>query len=977
MPYLFSQISLLARHLAAVLVALVAALAVLPAPAPLAAQETAAQQAAVAQPGAPVWPPAGEGLARDDTFLFGELENGLRYVLRQNATPQGTALVRMRIASGSLIEEEHERGLAHFLEHMAFNGSRGIPEGEMVKLLEREGLAFGADTNASTGFEAITYMLNLPRNDADLLDTALMIMRETASELTIAPDAVERERGVILAEKRDRSGYALRAAEANFAFIAPGARYGSRLPIGVQEVIETASADDLRGLYERTYVPANTAIVIVGDFDLAEVEAKLHARFADWRGPPAPPRTSAGPIDTARRGATAIHLDPALSESVTISQLAPWRERPDSAAERDISTLRRIGYAIVNRRLARLARGSDAPFRSASFSSSDLFEEARITALSIGSVDGEWDKGLRAAVREVNEALTYGFTAAEVAEQVANLRTSLENAAKSAETRSHNVFVSAAFEALDNDQVPTTPAFDLAQFQQLAPAITPAAAWRAVLDDAAMFDDPLIRFQGRSAPSGGEDALRAAFTEAMALPIAAPDDRLAVPFAYQVFGTPGIIAADEIEPELGLRLIRFENGVRLTLKPVTLREDRIGVRVAIDGGDLLNTRDAPLRTALVSALASGGLGRHSQDELSSVLAGRNVGLGLGSADDAFTFAATTTPRDLALQLQVLTALITDPGLRPEGEEQFRRGIENFFATLDATPARALGTAIGGILSDGDPRFTLQDKPAFEALTFAQLMDDIGDRLRTGAIEIALVGDFAEDDAIAAVAATLGALPLRESEFQERAEARMRAFTSQRGRRVVIHRGEADQALVQTIWPTTDDRDHAEMLRLTLLARVAQIMLTENLREELGQTYSPSAASSTSRVFPGYGTFTMTSTAATGEIETVSLAMAALAAGLATLPVDQDVLERAKRPLLEAYDNALKDLGGWLNLAQRAHSEPQRLARWNAAPAVIAAITPDDLLRTARTYLAGEEAVELLVLPPESAPENMVVIGQAN
>jgi zinc protease len=933
--------------------------------APLGAQD-ARQPAAARAPDTDARPFRDSDIEVDPSFVFGRLDNGMRYILRRNATPQGTALVRMRIGSGSLAEDEEERGLAHFLEHMAFNGSTGIPEGEMVKLLEREGLAFGADTNASTGFETITYMLNLPRNDEALLDTALMLMRETASELTISEEAVERERGVILAEKRDRSGYQQRALESNIAFIAPGARYGTRLPIGTTDVIANATAARLRALYERTYAPANTTLIIVGDYPVEVMETKLRARFAEWRGAAAPDRAISGPVDTSRRGETSIHLDPALSESVTLTQITPWREQPDSEAQRDIETLRRIGYGIVNRRLARLARSEDAPFRGASYGTGDLFEDARLTSLSISTVDGGWEKGMLAAVREIHEALTYGFSTAEVEEQVANWQSALENAVKAAETRSHSIYVAAALQALDDKRAPTTPDWQLAQFERLTPAITAQAVWRAMLDDTSIFFDPLIRFQGREPPKGGEEALRAAFAEAMELPINEPVDRFRAPFAYQIFGPPGTIESDESEPELGLRFIRFGNGVRLTLKQTTLREDRVSVALSIDGGDLLNTPRQPLATAMVSSLANGGLGRHSQDELATVLAGRSVGMGLASSADAFTFAATTTPRDLELQLQLITALITDPGNRREGEEQYRRSIANYFATRDATPMQALSAALGGILSDNDPRFSLQTQRAYEALNFARLMRDIGDRLERGAIEIAIVGDFAEREAISAVAVTLGALPERESAFVPREEASRRAFTTKRGQRVVIHRGEADQAVVQLMWPTTDDSDHTETLRLTLLARVAQIELTERLREQLGQTYSPLAAASNSRVYPGYGTFTLSATAEANAVKAVRAAMSELLADLASRPIEPDKLERASQPLLQAYDNALKDLGGWLNLAQRAQSEPDRLARWKAAPDIIRSITPEELQATAQSYLASEAAVEVLVVPEATA-----------
>lgn len=918
----------------------------------------------------PVWAFETNDVPVDPGYTFGVLDNGMRYVLRQNATPEGTALVRMRIGSGSLAETDAERGLSHYLEHMAFNGSTGIPEGEMVKLLEREGLAFGADTNASTGFEHITYMLNLPRNDADLLDTALMLMRETASELTIAKDAVERERGVILAERRDRAGFQQRNTEDNITFLAPDARYGARLPIGAVEVLQGATAEQIRALYERTYTPANAVVVVVGDYPVAVMESAVRARFADWQPASAsvPAQPLAGPVDVARTGLSDIYLDPALPEQVTIAQFAPWRDEPDTIANRLQFTLRSIGYAIVNRRLARLARGGDAPFRSAGFGSGDLFEEARITSIVVNSADGEWREGVAAAVREVNQALTYGFTQAEVDEQIATIRTNLDNAVKAAATRGHSVFVGAALGLVSDRQVPVTPEWRLAQFEAIAPQMTPEALWEAVRADAAPLDDPLIRFEGRTAPEGGDAALRGAFTEGMTLAIAPPAATGPLAFAYDNFGPPGTVMSDTVEERLGLRLIRFANGVRLTLKSTDVRKDRIAFSLAIDGGDLMNSRDQPLLTTLTGSLAAGGLGRHSQDELTSVLAGRSVGFGLDSGTDAFTAGGTTTPRDLLLQLQVVTALLTDPGYRPEGEERFRKGIETIFASLDATPSQALGNAIGGILSDSDPRFTLQPKEAFLALDYGQLQQAIGGRLTTGAIELALVGDLDANAAIAAVAATLGALPSRELAFNSRDEARTRSFTATRGQRIVTHRGEADQALIRWIWPTTDDSDPAETLRLSLLARVMRIELTERLREELGQTYSPGAGAANSRYYRGYGTFSLSASVDVAEVEATRAAVEGLLAELRNAPLADDVVDRARRPILEQYDNALKDLSGWIGLAARAQSDPERLDRWLAAPDLLRAITPTDLQATAQKWLAQGEAVELLVVPAtESKP----------
>lgn len=937
------------------------ALAVFVTPVSLLAQDAAPPPPAET-PAEPAWPFEQSDIPVDPEFRFGQLANGMRYIIRNNDRPERTALVRMVIGSGSLAETDSERGLAHFLEHMAFNGSNSVPEGEMVRLLEREGLAFGADTNASTSFEETIYKLDLPRSDPALLDTALMLMRETASELLIAPEAVDRERGIILSERRDRTNFGLKDTLDQFEFLAPGARYGARLPIGVPEVLETAGADDLRRFYRREYVPANTVVLVVGDFDESLAEDAIRKYFAAWQPAPSPPQPAAGPVDISRAGLTDIHLDPALSERVTVTCLSPWQEQPDVVANRRQNLLRSIGYGIVNRRFLAQARMADPPFRGAGFGTGDIFEEARTTNLVIDSADGEWAKGLASAAETLRRALDFGFTQAEVAEQVAGALTAQENAAAAAGTRTNADLMGTALALVSDDQIPSTPASGLERLRAFIPYITPAAVLEALRWDAAPLHNPLIRFRGRTMPEGGIDALRAAWDTASAGSVEPLDEAAQAPFGYTDFGDPGTVVADTVEPRLGIRQIRFDNGVMLNLKRTELQEDRIAFEVNLDGGTLLNTADAPLATALVTYLPVGGLGKHSQDELQSILAGRSVGWSLGNETDSFTASGTTTARDLQLQLQLLAAGLTDPGYRPEAEVQYRRNIVNFFKSKDTTPAGALGNALGGIVSDNDPRFTLQPEAAYLALDFEQLREAIGDRLASGALEVALVGDFDEEAAIDMVAATLGALPRREAEFKPRPDARQRSFTADRTPRVLTHRGEADQALLRLTWPTTDDSDLAQDARLTILERVVRLALQEELRERLGKTYSPDANSSTSRDYPGYGTFAIAASVDIADVGATRDAIAAALTRLRSEQIDADMLDRARRPLLESYDNALKSNRGWLGLVSRAQSESERIDRFQRVRGVVEAVTAEEIRLTAERYLQQGAGLEVLVIP---------------
>jgi zinc protease len=919
-------------------------------------------QLASAPPQHPDWAFEKSDVPVDPGFRFGKLANGLRYVIRQNATPKGTALVRMQIDTGSLDETEAERGFAHYVEHMAFNGSAHIPEGEMVKLLERSGLAFGADTNAQTGFERTTYMLDLPRNDAGLLDTAMMLMRETASELNFEAGAVNRERGVVLAEMRDRNSFQLRNFVDSVAFAYPAALYGKRLPIGTAETLNAASADALKAFWRREYVPAQAVVIVIGDFAPEQVETLIKARFADWKAAPAEAQPNAGPVDPALKAQTDIYLDPAISELVSATRHGPWPEEPDTIAQRREDQLRRIGYSIINRRLQRLALRPDPPYRGAFISSGAIFKAGVSTSLNVNTVDGGWKRGLTEAALEYRRALEFGFTSDEVAEQVAQVRTASQNAAASADTRNNAALVGGIMALIEDDVVPDTPQNSLTRLEAFIPAITPETVLAALKREILPLDEPLLRLQGRAAPEGGQAALRAAWDEAAKTPLMQAQVKAAGVFGYGDFGPPGTVVSDSVEPALGIRKIRFANGVRLNLKHTDLDKDKITVSLNLDGGNMLQTKANPRAAALAAILPLGGLGKHSLDELQTLMAGRTVSTPFSPAAETFTGTGTTTRRDLELQLQVMTALLTDPGYRSEGEVLFYQGIANYFAALRATPNGALSADIEGILSDNDPRFMLGRLEDYRALSFARLKTDISDRLSHGAIELAMVGDLDEAQAIALVAKTFGALPTREAEFRPYPEQRQHPFTANRTPRVLHHGGPKDQALVHLTWPTRDDSDPVEALQLALLERIVQIELTDTLREKLGKAYSPGAGSDTSRIWRGYGTFTVNASVDVHEVAATRAAIAETIAELRNAPISADILQRARAPALENYDNALKSNRGWMTLAEQAQSKPDRITRFQAAKARLAAITPADIQSMAKRYLTATGAVEVTVLP---------------
>lgn len=908
------------------------------------------------------WPFQKSDIAPDPAYRFGRLPNGMRYILRHNETPKGEVIVRMRFDVGSLDEGEKERGFAHFVEHMAFQGSTHVAQGEMVRLLERKGLAFGAHTNAFTTYETTTYHLDLPRNTPDLIDTALMLMRETASELTISPDSVSSERGVILSEKRDRNSWQYREAQDRFAFADPNARYVQRSPIGTDETLGGATAEALRAFWRRNYVPEKAVLVIVGDFDVAKVEADIRTRFANWAASPIAKQPSAGPIDGADTGRNSVYLDPSLSEHITVTRRSPWRDEPDTWANRRKSLAATVGYGIINRRLQKLSRRLDPPFRAAQFGTNDIFHAGRDTAINVDSIDGRWRRALTAATTEVRRALEQGFTQREIVEQVAVLSSLAETAAAREETQGSVALANAALGMLRGGTIPSNPTANLAFIKAEAGKLTPQRVLAEVKADMQALDNPLIRFTGRKAPDGGAPAIRAAWNEAANAPLPTIMEPPPAPFAYTDFGKPGVVVEDKREPHFGIRQIRFANGVRLNLKHTNLSRQSVLVHLAIDGGQMLATSDNPLAVEMTAMMGTGGLGKHTLDEMQSLTAGHLVSLGLTATGDSFNASAGTRPKDLLLQLQMMTALITDPGYRQEGENIFHQNANTMFLRLKSTPGSALQSSIGGILSDNDPRFTLQPVTAYRGLTFAKLKRDITERLQHGAIEIGLVGDLDEEAAIADVARTFGALPTREAEFRQYDTQRQRNFTATRGDRTITHTGPADQALIYEVWPTRDDRDPQEKQVLNMLQRVLRIQLTETLRQKLGRSYPPSASSDLSRVWRNYGTFTIAASINTDSVAMAKEAIEEAVNNLIKTPPSDDLMLRARAPLLETIANTLNTNGGWLGIVALSQSEPDQLERQLHAAERLRAVTPQAVQAAARRYLAPGDAVRITVLP---------------
>ncbi len=923
------------------------------------AQEQQVESSQTASAKANAWGAVSPDIKPDESIKYGVLPNGMKYAIKKNETPKGNASIRMHVALGSIAEAEKERGLSHFLEHMAFNGSKNVPEGEMIKLLERLGLSFGADTNAYTSFDETVYQLDLPKTDEETVDTSLFLMRETASELTISDEAVERERGVVNSERQFRDSAALRNAKYQFQLSFPDAPFGNRFPVGVEEVLKNAPAEFMRSLYRRYYRPEKTTLVMVGDFDVADMEAKIKKTFGDWKGvgePGAPlNRGSIGP-EQLKVGSFS---DPAVADSVELAIHRPFVRENTSLAKTKKALLNLLASGIMAQRFQKLALANDAKINGGAIRVDEVLGLTEQSAMLINPKEGQWKEALAIGEQELRRAIQFGFTQAELDQQLANIETRFKNRVEQADTRSNAALANQIIGTIYNKSIIATPQTDFEVYQSLKPSLTVNAV------------NEQFKKQYQATPSTllvtSKEPIADVRSEAFAVLGASQQVAVTPPevvetkaFAYDNFGATGKIASDSTIDDLGIRTITFANGVKLNIKKTDFEEGRVRYSLRYGGGtESLSQDKGSLGIFLSNMSAVGGLKEHSFEELQRIMAGKSVNFGLQAGLDSFGSTSTTTPADFELQMKTLAAYVTAGGYRSEIDTVWQNAVPTFAAQLDALPQSILQFELPRVLHGGDKRFgvgSAEELLAYKASDLEAVLDPIG---QSAPIEIGIVGDIDEQAAIDAIAKSFGALPSRSSNAGPAVVAPK--VIDSKDEITLYHKGTEEQGFYVSYWPSTDGKDQQSDVARDLTATVFRLLLLDEVREKLGATYSPGANSVASTRHDGYGYLSASVIAAPDKMDEISNAIKVITAKMINEGIDADTLDRARKPLLEELVKDQRQNGDWLFYAARAQGQPQFLDRKRNAEKLMLAVTPADVQAVAKEYLTEANRLNVRIV----------------
>ncbi|MDB5499769.1 MAG: peptidase family [Phenylobacterium sp.] len=909
------------------------------------------------------WPQAHSDVPADPDIRFGSLPNGMRFAIRRQTIPAGEAALRLRFDAGSLMETDAQQGLAHFLEHMAFNGSKAVPEGEMVKILERLGLAFGADTNAQTGFDQTVYKLDLPKTDEDTVDTSLKLLREAASELTIAQAAVDRERGVILSEERASDSPAYRVYKSRLEYLLAGQRMPDREPIGKVDIIQKAPADLIADFYRHYYRPERATIVAVGDFDPAAMEAKIRARFGDWKANgPAGPEPDLGKIKPRKTDARLL-VEPGAPLGLQVTWVRPPDLRPDRLAKRRSDVVEGLGFAVLNRRLSALSRSPHPPFIAAGAFKTDQGHSAEVTMLNLIAQPDGWREALASVDQEERRAVQYGVRQDELDREIAEVRASAQAAVAGAATRRPAQIADEIVGSVGDQEVVTNPAEDLAFFEATVKGLK-ADAVSSALKASFAGEGPLVFMSSPKPVPGGEQAILSEYASTQKVAVAAPAAPHEVVWPYASFGTPGKVVETKEVADLDTVFVRFENGVRLTVKPTKFRDDEVLVRVNIGNGLQDLPKDRQSLAWFGNAFTEGGLKQIDNEDTERVLADKVYGARFAVGEDAFVLSGSTRTGDLPTEMQVLTAYVADPGWRTEAFKRQQTAGKTVHEQMEGTDGGVMSRELSGLLHGGDRRFTFPSRDDIAKAQPADLEAQVAPHLAKDPLEVVIVGDITVDKAVDAVARTFGSLPARQTPAPVPAGQRLVPFPAATAQPVdLTHKGRTDQAIGYVAWPTNDLwANPQQALETDILGEVLGLRLIDELREAQGVTYSPSVSYAHSLTWTGWGYL-----AASVEVPPAKLGgfyndVAKIAADLRTKDVTPDELARAKKPRIDRLERSRVTNQYWLSELSGAQAEPRKLDFIRHIIPGTEQVTAADVKHAAELVLKDNKAFKLEVKP---------------
>ena len=915
------------------------------------------------------WIYEGSDVPRDEEWLFGKMDNGLRYAVRRNGVPPGQVSIRIRIDAGSLHEMDDELGYAHLMEHLTFRESKYLGPAEAIPTWQRLGATFGSDTNAITSPTQTVYKLDLPEARGKL-DESFRLLSGMIREPKLSDTNVGAEVPIVLAEKRERGGAPQRLALATRETLFAGQRLASRDVIGTDATLTAATGAKLQAFHDRWYRPENTVIVVAGDADPQQLASLVEKYFADWEvdgtATPAPnfgdPVAPAGADPAMPVGETNVVTEADLPRSLTYAVLRPWRPVNDTIVYNEGLLLDALSQALINRRLESRARGGGS-FLYAQVAQEDVSRSADATFVSFAPLTSDWQAALSDVRGVIADALANPPTQEEIDREVAEFDVAFASSVAERRVMAGSKLADDVVNAVDIRETVAAPETVLNVFRGMSARFTPE---EILARTRALFEGPVVR--SIYVTPDGSEATDGALRTALAAPIAADDSaRVAasdIKFGdLPPIGEPGTVLSEAPIGLLEIERVEFDNGVTALLWANDAEPGRVVAKARFGAGyRAFEPEDAAYIALGESALVGTGLGELGQEELDRLATGRKLGFDFAIEDGSFSFTAQTRSEDLADQLYLFAGKLGMPRWDANPIVRAKAAGRLAYESYATSPGGVLTRDLEYLINGRDARFATPDPAMLEAATPEGFREVWAPALAQGPIEVLIFGDFDRDETVAALARTFGALPERDP-LPGNIAQRVPGFAATGETVVLNHRGDANQAAAVVAWPTGGGIDALrESRQLEILVNLFNNRLLDVMRERTGASYAPQVVSDWPTDIAGGGTIRALAQLKPEDVPTFFAAADAIAKDLVQNPPTTDELARVTEPLRQTVSRASTGNGFWLYSLQGATREPRLIPLMRTMLGDYSQTTPEAMQALAAKYLASTEEWRLAVIP---------------
>lgn len=901
----------------------------------------------------------------DPKVTIGRLPNGIRYYIRQNQRPEKRAELRLVVNAGSVLETPDKLGLAHFLEHTAFNGTKHFAKNDLIKYLESIGVRFGADLNAYTSFDETVYILPVPTDTARIVDQAFTILEDWAHGQTFDPAEVANERGVVREEWRGRKGAGDRMLQQWLPVAFQGSRYAERLPIGTEASIMAATPAKLRSFYDTWYRPDLMAVIAVGDFDPKVIEAKIRRHFSTLKNPANEQKRPTYDVPGNKEPLIAIASDKeATSSTVSLSYKLP-ADSVKTVGDYRTLLMERLYLNMLNSRFAEIAEKPDAPFLAAGASKDGFF--ARGTeAFTLGAnvKDGGIEKAAEALLTEAKRVDQYGFLQSELDRTKTTVLRSFERSfAERDKTQSGQFVEEYIGHFLEGESIPGIE-YEYRITQELMPTISLAdvnnLAKKWITDDNRVIIAQSPVKAGVTLPT--KEGLLAAFTKASTASVAAwtenvSSDKLIdkAPAAGTIVSSTPIRSIDAVEWKLS-------NGARVIVKPTDFKADEVLFGAYSPGGSSL-APDADYMSANFSdeVMQLGGLGSFNRIDLSKKLAGKaaNVTATIGEMTEGLS--GRSSPKDIETMFQLAYLTFTAPRLDTVVFSTFRGQAGTFIANRAQSPDAAFQDTIQVTMAQHAFRARPLTQAVFDEVNPQKALGFYEDRFaNAGDFTFMLVGNVDTAAIKPLVETYLASLPNtgRVEKGRDVGISPPKGVVQK-----TVYRGTEPKATTRILFTGACQYTPENRLALRALTTLVQTKLNETLREKLGGTYSPGVGGSCQREPRQEYSVTIAFGSSPENVEPLTTAAFALLDSLRSTPVTQADVDKVKEEILRSREVEVKTNAYWIgNIAARDQAGEDLAGLGSAYDDMVKKLTPAMILAAAKQYFNSSDYARFVLLP---------------